>query len=141
MIEEEGPERCLALPTPPSHSEDSHGGGGQRRPRLSVAVSVTPENDRLLGSLTHLRGETLAGCEMEPNKVAPEVTVRPVTPPSQQPVTVDVLRTEGSESIVHLQDHSGLPFYRLMLLCACVIFVWNVPADPGWEAKPERGQK
>lgn len=111
---------------------------------------------------------------MEPNKVAPEVTVRPVTPPPQQPVTVDALRTEGSESIVHLQDHSGIPFYCRILLCcenskiltdgddfnllsgwgscchasakrtgaflttltcACVIFVWNAPADPGWEAK------
>lgn len=104
---------------------------------------------------------------MELNKVAPEVTVRPVTPPTpQQPVTVDALRTEGSESIVHLQDHSGIPFYCQILLtdgddfnllsgwgscchasakrtgaflttltCACVIFVWNAPADPGWEAK------
>lgn len=29
---------------------------------------------------THLGGQTLAGCEMEPNKVAPKVIVRPVTP-------------------------------------------------------------
>lgn len=141
---------------------------------------MTPESDRLLGPLTHLGGETLAGCEMEPNKVAAEVTVRPVTPP-QQPVTVDGLRTGGAESIVHLQDHSGLRFYRLMLLCcenakiltdgddfhllsgrgscchssakrtgallttftcACVIFGWDAPADPGWEAKIfARGQK
>lgn len=28
----------------------------------------------------HLGGETLAACEMEPNKVTPKVTVRPVTP-------------------------------------------------------------
>lgn len=98
----------LTYPDPPlpPHAEDGHRGGDRRRRRLSVAVSVTPENDRLHGSLTHLGGETLAGREMELNKVTPEVTVRPVPPP-QQPVTVGALKTQESEPIVHLQDRVG----------------------------------
>lgn len=50
----------------------------------------------------------LAGCEMEPNKVTPKVTVRPVTPPLFPPPNKPTLGAEETEFIIHLQDRSGL---------------------------------
>lgn len=75
---------------PQSPTEDGHRGGHPWQPQLSDAVSMMPKNDWFRGSgrcsltveaqpLPHLGEETLAGCEMELNKVIPKVVVRPVT--------------------------------------------------------------
>lgn len=70
---------------------------------------------------------------MEPNKVAPKVIVRPVTPlpspppppqplphPQPTPHRLGALKAEETEFIVHFQELSGLS---------------NTPVDPGREAK------